>query len=146
MSISVSVLAIATAVWVGAILFQSAVVAPSVFTVLDEAAARRFLRALFPRFFRLGAACGAAMLIAALVGGLVAGWTPVTVWASAVSTATLVLSLTALSIIPATNAARDAGDAGRARFVTLHRVSVLMTVAMLFLGLVLLVMLVQVRS
>ena len=60
--------------WVGAILFQSAIVAPSVFGVLDDAAARGFLRTLFPRFFRFGMICAGLCLLAALVAGFSRDW------------------------------------------------------------------------
>ena len=70
-----AVLTISAGVWIGAIVFQSAVVAPAVFVDLDEAAARSFLRTLFPRFFRLGLVCGALMLAALLGFGVFAGWT-----------------------------------------------------------------------
>ena len=59
-AILVTLLLVVVGIRLGAIVFQSAYVAPVVFTVLDEAAASRFLRSLFPRFFKLGIGCGAA--------------------------------------------------------------------------------------
>ncbi|MEO1202712.1 MAG: DUF4149 domain-containing protein [Pseudomonadota bacterium] len=125
----------AAGAWVGAILFQSAIVAPSVFGVLDEPAARGFLRALFPRFFRFGTVCGGLCLLAALASGFVGGWHATTVSVAALSAAMAVISVVALAMIPAINAARDAGEAGHARFAALHRVSVALTILMLLIGL-----------
>jgi hypothetical protein len=46
----------------------------------------------------------------------------------------LILEAASLWMVPAINAARDAGAAGKARFDRLHRVSVLFTVVILILG------------
>lgn len=125
----------AAGAWIGAILFQSAIVAPSVFGVLDEPAARGFLRALFPRFFRFGTVCGGLCLLAASASGFVAGWHTTTVAVAALSASMAVISVVALAMIPAINAARDAGEAGHARFAALHRLSVALTILMLLIGL-----------
>lgn len=117
--------------WIGAILFQSAVVAPTVFVDLDESAARVFLRRLFPRFFKLGLICGVLMLVGlALVGFDAPNGLPI----AALTVAMLILEAASLWMVPAINAARDAGAAGKARFDRLHRVSVLFTVVILILG------------
>lgn len=131
LSISVVLTLAAAGTWVGAILFQSAIVAPSVFSVLDEAAARRFLRRLFPRFFRLGVVCSGLSLVGAVAASAASSWARPFALAIALSMVTLVLAVLALRMIPATNAARDAGDTGAARFATLHRLSVAATLAML---------------
>ena len=121
----------ATGTWIGAIVFQSAVVAPTVFVDLDEPAARVFLRRLFPRFFKLGLVCGVLMLAGvALVGFDAPGALPI----AALTAVMLVLEAASLWMVPAINAARDAGAAGKARFDRLHRLSVLFTVVILFLG------------
>ncbi len=60
-----ALLIIPAATWLGSIVFQTAVVAPAVFVNLDEATARKFLRTVFPRFYRLGLVCGALMALAA---------------------------------------------------------------------------------
>jgi hypothetical protein len=121
----------AAGAWIGAIVFQSAVVAPTVFVDLDESAARVFLRRLFPRFFKLGLVCGALMLAGlALVGFDAPNALPI----AALTVAMLVLEAASLWMVPAINAARDAGEAGKARFDRLHRLSVLFTVVILLLG------------
>jgi hypothetical protein len=121
----------AAGTWIGAIVFQSAVVAPTVFVDLDESAARVFLRRLFPRFFRLGLICGVLMLVGlALVGFDAPNALPI----AALTAAMLILEAASLWMVPAINAARDAGAAGKARFDRLHRLSVLFTVVILVLG------------
>ena len=52
---------------VGVIVFQTAIIAPTVFTSLSGADSSLFLRKVFPRFFVLLAALGATANIAAIV-------------------------------------------------------------------------------
>lgn len=137
-TVAVAVLNISAGVWIGAIVFQSAVVAPAVFVDLDEGTARSFLRTLFPRFFRLGLVCGALMLAALLGFGTSAGWSTTVILLALLATAMIILEAISLAMVPSINAARDAGQAGHARFVRLHRISVLLTVAILLLGITIL--------
>lgn len=131
-----ALLTIAAASWVGAIVFQSAIVAPAVFVDLDADSARRFLRTLFPRFFKLGVVCGLLMGIAVVLLATNGSWaSPLRVIAAATGIM-LVLELASLWLVPRINAARDAGAAAEDRFARLHRASVLMTVIILLLGLV----------
>ena len=126
---------LATAIWVGAIVFQSAVVAPSVFTTLDASDAGALLRNLFPRFFAAGLLCGAVMVVA--VGLMVAtgaGGDLVRI-AGAIAVVMLALQFAASRMVPAINAARDAGYAGKRRFGRLHALNVVLTVLVLLLGL-----------
>ena len=126
---------LAAAVWVGAIVFQSFIVAPLVFRRLEAAQAQTFLRAVFPRFFRLGLVCGVLMLagLAAAGDGIRPTWL---LAAAAVMTATAAWSLV---LIPSINAARDAGAAGATRFRRLHGLSVGLTLLNLALGVAVLV-------
>lgn len=126
-----TLLLVAAGTWVGAIVFQSAVVAPTVFVDLDESAARAFLRRLFPRFFKLGLVCGVLMLAGLALVGFDA---PNAALIAALTTVMLVLEAISLWMVPAINAARDAGEAGKTRFENLHRLSVLFTVLILLLG------------
>jgi len=126
------VLTIALATWLGAIVLQSLVVAPTLFTVLDEGPAGRVLRRLFPRFFRLGLICGAVALlcIAALYLG------PVDAPHAGIATLVLVGAITAsqgicLWLVPRINAARDRGPSGARSFRQLHGASVTLTLAAL---------------
>jgi len=132
-ALSSALITLATATWVGAILFQSAVVAPAVFAELDGDSARRFLRALFPRFYRLGLVCGALMAagIVTLVGST--GWSRPLVLLALATSAMILLQALSLWMVPHISAARDAEAA--ARFGRLHRLTVLLTVVVLLFGL-----------
>lgn len=131
-----ALLTISAAAWVGAIVFQSGVVAPAVFADLDADSARRFLRTLFPRLFKLGILCGLLMAAAALLLAANGSWSsPLQVIAAATGVM-LVLELISLWLVPRINAARDAGAVAEDRFARLHRASVLMSVIILLLGLV----------
>ncbi len=129
---------IALAVWVGAIVFQSAVVAPSVFSALASEDASRFLRRLFPRFFLAGLICGVVMLIGLVCIYAAGGWRPSLTLAAIVTGSMLAMQFVAGRMVPSINAARDAGEAGRQRFGRLHGINVLLTIAVLLLGLILL--------
>lgn len=130
-----AILTISAGTWVGAILFQTAVVAPAVFSGLDEVAARRFLRTVFPRFYRLGLLCGVLMLAGLVLLGGVAGWSATVLTLIITTGAMVILEAISLAMVPHINAARDAGEAGMATFSRLHGVSVLLTVIVLLLGL-----------
>lgn len=136
-----SLIAIAGAVWVGSIVFQAFVAAPVVFRELAEPDARRFLRAIFPRLFKLGLGCGLVML-AAIVGATVASLPGGgRGWLGLIGT---MLSVQAISIwlVPRINDARDDGPSSAARFKRLHGLSVSLTLTNLALGLIVLVALV----
>jgi amino acid transporter len=131
-----ALLTISAAAWVGAIVFQSAVVAPAVFADLDADSARRFLRTLFPRLFKLGILCGLLMGAAALLLAANGSWSSPLLVIAAATGAMLVLEVVSLWLVPLINAARDAGAVAEDRFARLHRASVLMTVIILLLGLI----------
>jgi hypothetical protein len=129
---------IATGTWVGAIIFQSAVVAPAVFVDLDSDAARRFLRTLFPRFYRLGLVCGGVALVCIVFIAMSSGWSDALRILAAAASLMLVLEGVSLWLVPRINTARDAGEAGIARFERLHRISVALTVVILVIGIIVL--------
>ncbi|HKJ17545.1 MAG TPA: DUF4149 domain-containing protein [Xanthomonadales bacterium] len=131
---------IAVGIWVGAIVFQSAVVAPSVIDVLRGHAAGMLLRRLFPRFYRLGLACGAAMITAVIALSLLGSLTTAGRTIAVLSTVMIVMQAMSLWLVPHINAARDAGLAGARRFSRLHSISVGITLLVLLLGLSSLVM------
>ena len=137
-TVATAILTISAGVWTGAIVFQSAVVAPAVFVNLDEVAARSFLRTLFPRFFHLGLVCGALMLAALLGLGVVAGWTLAVIVLATGTSVMIILQSISLAMVPYINAARDAGPAGQAKFARLHRTSVVLTVVILLLAITIL--------
>ncbi|MDJ0793512.1 MAG: DUF4149 domain-containing protein [Woeseiaceae bacterium] len=138
-SFATALLTISAGIWVGAIIFQTAVVAPTVFADLNESAARTFLRTLFPRFFRLGLVCGLVMLAGLIWLGVLAAWPPGVVALAVVTSVMVLFEAVSLRMVPQINAARDAGQAGEALFSRLHRISVLLTVVILLLGIAVLV-------
>ncbi len=101
----------------GIIVFQSAVVAPLVFTQFKNGASGRFLRALFPRFFLILAGLSLATALNSYFGDFSRG--------AALGCVALVLALVAYVLIPGTNRARDEGRT--AAFKRLHLASVLLT-------------------
>lgn len=127
---------LAAGIWAGAIVFQSAVVAPAVFTVLDESQARGFLRMLFPRLFRLGLACGVVMATALAITSVSSRGSDLLTTLALVTAIMLIFQAISLSLVPLINAARDAGESGAARFKRLHRLSVSLTVFVLLLGVI----------
>jgi uncharacterized protein DUF4149 len=60
-------LVLSISLWVGAIAFFSAVVAPGIFTALDRPAAGNLLSQLFPRYYQSGALCGAVALLVVIL-------------------------------------------------------------------------------
>ena len=103
----------------GIIVFQSAVLAPLVFTQLKDGSSGPFLRALFPRFFLILAALGLAMALSSYLGDFNRG--------AVLGFVALVLALIAYALIPGTNRARDEGRT--TVFKRLHLASVLLTLA-----------------
>jgi len=100
----------------GIIVFQSAVLAPLVFTQLKDGSSGPFLRALFPRFFLILAALGLAMALSGYFGDFARG--------AVLGCVALVLALIAYALIPGTHRARDEGRT--AAFKRLHLASVLL--------------------
>ncbi|MDP6341513.1 MAG: DUF4149 domain-containing protein [Acidimicrobiales bacterium] len=110
----------------GTIVFHSAIVAPTVFRTLGEHDASVFLRTIFPKFFVFLTFVNVINFFLALIDGQFA----VTVMAAI----SAVLMGIAYGIIPMTNRSRDEGL--QQRFAQLHRVSVLLTVAVLSINVV----------
>ena len=111
----------------GVILFQSFVVASSIFKVLPEDNAGILLRNLFPKFFQFLAALALAALVISLVYGL--EFFPL-VFMQLVN---FIFFVICYSLIPATNKARD--EDNKKRFGILHTVSVLLTLLALIINL-----------
>lgn len=59
---------LAIAIWLGSVVTVSFVVAPVAHGTFPAAEARRFLRPLFPRYYRLGSICGFIALGVVLLG------------------------------------------------------------------------------
>ena len=111
----------------GVILFQSFVVASSIFKVLPEDNAGILLRNLFPKFFQFLAALALAALTIGLVYGL--EFFPL-VFMQLVN---FIFFVVCYSLIPATNRARD--EDNKKKFGILHTVSVLLTLLALIINL-----------
>lgn len=110
---------------VGVILFQTAVIAPTVFRSLGPDQAGPFLRKVFPKFFVVLVVMGIAGAIAALASDA-----NYQLWICLV---TLTLGILAYLLIPMTNKSRD--DGNEKLFKKLHNASVLMTVLILVVNL-----------
>ena len=110
----------------GTIVFHSAIVAPTVFRTLGERDASFFLRTIFPKFFLFLTLINVVNVLLALIDGQFA--------VMVMAAISAVLMGIAYGIIPMTNRSRDEGL--QQRFSQLHRVSVLLTVAVLSINVV----------
>ena len=110
----------------GTIVFHSAIVAPTVFRTLGERDASVFLRTIFPKFFLFLTLINVVNVLLALIDGQFA--------VMVMAAISAVLMGIAYGIIPMTNRSRDEGL--QQRFSQLHRVSVLLTVAVLSINVV----------
>ena len=110
---------------VGVILFQTAVIAPTVFRSLGPDQAGPFLRKVFPKFFVVLVVMGTAGAISALASDA-----SYQLWICLV---TFTLGLLAYLLIPMTNKSRDEGN--EKLFKKLHNASVLMTILILVVNL-----------
>ena len=110
----------------GVILFQSSIIAPTVFRVLDLEDAGAFLRKVFPRFFTLIMACSLLMLILVVLSD------SSDKWRFMLPVANLVFSGVSYLVIPATNRAKDDGE--QKKFKALHSLTVVLTLLMLILN------------
>ena len=101
----------------GMILFQTAIVAPVVFTTLDAENASKFLRKIFPRFFMVIFILGISALIVSSVFLSIKG-----IVIAAVTAISMIISYL---VVPATNRARD--EDRSAAFRRLHTLTVVLT-------------------
>ena len=114
--------------WSFVIIFFSAVIAPTVFSAVDEKNAGLFLRAFFPKYYYFGMFMGLAPL---LILGLSEA---LTVSNLVIIVLMLGCTLVSLVLIPLINNARDAGEKGKIRFKKLHLLSVILNFITLILG------------
>ena len=101
----------------GMILFQTAIVAPVVFTTLDVENASKFLRKIFPRFFMVIFILGISALIVSSVFLSIQG-----IVIAAVTAISMIISYL---VVPATNKARD--EDRSTAFRRLHTLTVVLT-------------------
>lgn len=103
---------------VGFVLYQSIIVAPLIFKLLDMKSARGLLRSIFPTLFK-------SLL---MLGSLLAStgyWFDKNDLVVGVGLLTIILATICLFAIPATNTAADIGN--QLKFKRLHLMSVLLT-------------------
>lgn len=101
--------AAAVLVWLGIMAFFAGVVAPAAFSTLDREAAGRFVSAVFPRYYALGAALGALALIGLGVRFVLGPRRPWDALALVLVGVMLATTLYAwLVVLPAAHAAREA--------------------------------------
>ena len=105
----------------GMILFQTSVIAPSVFKTLSEEGASPFLRSIFPKLFLIILVLGAFQSVISVIQA--------SITLTIIGFITFVSMLIAYLIVPATNKARDDND--EKSFKRLHLTSVILTVIVL---------------
>tara|TARA_B100000282_G_scaffold93135_1_gene65567 strand:- start:561 stop:947 length:387 start_codon:yes stop_codon:yes gene_type:complete len=106
----------------GMIIFQSALVAPTIFNILSEEQAGPFLRKIFPKLFLTITFLGIFSFVIAIFNeNLLITLIPLT---------TAILMAICYSLVPMTNRARDVGNAKL--FSRLHFASVSLTIFVLF--------------
>ena len=109
---------------IGIIILQTSVVAPSVFRVLGEEHAGKFLRSLFPKFF--------VILVAVGILGAAFSFSSQQSNSAVAGLLTAILAMIAYLLIPATTRARDEGN--NKRFGLLHGASVILTILVLIIN------------
>ena len=109
----------------GIILLQTLVVAPSVFKSLGELHAGPFLRSLFPKFFIVLSVLGLIGAILSILNGINLSFF--------IAISSMLLSVSAYLLIPATNRAKDKND--KKAFSRLHGLSVFSTILILIMNL-----------
>ena len=110
---------------VGIILFQTSIIAPTVFGTLGPDRAGPILRKVFPKFFIMLATVGLLNTLSAIILDMH--------MQSYIGGATFGLAAIAYLLIPMTNKQRDGKN--EKAFKRLHSASVLMTVVMLLINL-----------
>ena len=117
-------------IWVGVIIFFSAIIAPTVFKTLDEKSAGVFLRAFFPKYYLFAIVIGLAALALIMIFDIKIS----NILYIAIVSMTI-LSIISRFMIPMINNARDMGEKGKEKFNRLHMLSVSLNVITLEIGL-----------
>ena len=117
-------------IWVGVIVFFSAIIAPTVFKTLDEKSAGVFLRAFFPKYYLFAIVIGLAALALIMIFKIEMS----NILYIAIVSMTI-LSIISRFMIPIINNARDMGEKGKQKFNRLHAMSVSLNVITLVIGL-----------
>lgn len=117
-------------IWIGVIVFFSAIIAPTVFKTLDEKSAGVFLRAFFPKYYLFAIVIGLAALALIMIFNIEMS----NILYIAIVSMTI-LSIISRFMIPIINNARDLGEKGKQKFNRLHALSVSLNVITLVIGL-----------
>ena len=117
-------------IWIGVIVFFSAIIAPTVFKTLDEKSAGVFLRAFFPKYYLFAIVIGLAALALIMIFDIKIS----NILYIAIVSMTI-LSIISRFMIPMINNARDMGEKGKQKFNRLHMLSVSLNVITLVIGL-----------
>ena len=117
-------------IWIGVIVFFSAIIAPTVFKTLDEKSAGVFLRAFFPKYYLFAIVIGLAALALIMIFNIEMS----NILYIAIVSMTI-LSIISRIMIPIINNARDMGEKGKQKFNRLHALSVSLNVITLVIGL-----------
>ena len=111
----------------GIILFQTSVIAPSVFKYLDQNQIRDLLRAIFPKFFLYILLLASLSLVVGILDNVKFDIQTV------IASLTVILSILCYIIIPSTNEAKDKNNQKKFKF--LHNLSVISTIIILITNL-----------
>jgi len=117
-------------IWIGVIVFFSAIIAPTVFKTLDEKSAGVFLRAFFPKYYLFAIIIGLTALALIMIFKIEMS----NILYMAIVSMTI-LSIISRFMIPIINNARDMGEKGKQKFNRLHALSVSLNVITLVIGL-----------
>jgi|TARA_B100000902_G_C27152702_1_gene834590 hypothetical protein len=107
---------------VGMIILQSIIIAPTIFTTLDQDNAGKLIRNIFPRLFKSIVFLSLIMIVNSFI--IEASFFLKTIYC-----ATFTLMIINFLIIPATNKSRDEGN--DKKFKLLHTISVISTMLIL---------------
>ena len=117
---------------VGVIVFFSSVIAPTVFSAVDEKNAGLFLRAFFPKYYIFGIIIALLAIISAIL--FEPTFNPLELGMILVI---LVMFIISRLMIPSINKARDMGESAKKKFDQLHLLSVILNFLALIVGLIL---------
>ena len=117
---------------VGVIVFFSSVIAPTVFSAVDEKNAGLFLRAFFPKYYIFGIIIGSLAILSAIL--IEPTFSPLELILILAILATFIVSRL---MIPAINRARDMGESAKKKFDQLHLLSVILNFLALTIGIIL---------
>ena len=123
---------ILVSILVGVIIFFSSVIAPTVFSSVDEKNAGLFLRAFFPKYYIFGI----VIILLALLSAILLEPALNLLELSMIS-AILAMFVISRLMIPSINKARDMGESAKKKFDRLHMFSVILNFLALIVGLIL---------